>query len=1368
MLDGIRHEFNCLIYKDESRSIINHSKSYNAAVDAIRKFLEDIQSNTTATFIVSELCIDTTKHDWQKKDLAKIITDGIQELSLRNQLLKSVITDKLPLKEHILCYEALKFIVENHHEDTENKKKLEETTFKYLLMQNERRVYDLIHYLHGLNIAADVWISEMRIEPANISYKIKVLKSLTDPLQEFSAFNQLTQLLGITSYPANAPDKQNYIIKSALKFLVENKHIKSEETIKIEEACFQYATIYKYKCKRKELSLLAIQTGIYRLVEELCIFFGKDDQIIDDVIIETIKSGCEKIIAFIDKICLNSYFSIVNQHYKTWIQTKILFIEEDTIDKRNLLKGYAILEKMIEKKEKNELFQAIYGEGHFCNTGNNEQTNISTIEDLLKTVNRKYTNKIINFAVKIKAKINVINLLIQQLKDAIEIPALSSESIKYLIIGNFVDDENIQIILNLPIQLLLKNELIELLYFNFPDKQLILDWVLAKDRDSLITPDNRVSIVGLLLAIESKENQLLIIDTPKGSDFISIILLAASYPDTRLNKETALELLNNLDKKTHALTDCHLILANKLYDKSIMQTLQNEFHLHKAPLSMDDVKYIQGLTRLSNRTKNLYPDMFKIDRPASFWFFDKPKHRMQLLEKNKELLYFAFKYTESHLIEHVSGVSLYLPAKLTSHYINQKCNLESILKVSSLYSQKMRTSLGITNMPSMINPKDLKIMDNMLVCTGPLGVIQSNHLYAKIEINLAKLPWYYLKNAIIKSTDYMAMDLDFIAKFKLPVTPDITLQFENKNTSCFESHYSFLYKQNQTELTYTLTLTGENGIFHGIQGFKESVFQIFYIINALPETGDGQIIKIKILEHFQLLDNENKFIPYMQELFSLSMLWMEIDFQQQLPLSLDYIESFQFIKNSATLNVEELRNTLTKGDIGKLIGFMDNFKTLFNQPFLISELLRLVPACYYYLVSSLIADKYPENYISCTSNLIELSQKNYFELKEFANSLSYNPSPITTPTYNLGALLRLLKIVLSKENNKEIRQKLIEKHKQEIKILNREVYWLYRDIEFAGNNSKIRELFINAGIMQQLTGKNQGVIAAILALEIESIIQKREYCPKTMVTTAISKQSNKTITYTLGSILEQGLEQPAFFIEACPINRKYNEYDSAENELRRYIQQKTFANTIRQRLEKSLIDLCDTYSPETNLDNYLVEKNTIHSTYNAMEWEQYFEKFQQIVPYINRDDFCKNSSIIEECNLGLHALLQRLYTDNAVLEKGFIRLPDVKLAQLVDDFLNSTSILNPIIAHLLFDTLHFGVAITRVDEILLIQLQDKSINFYELIRLTMEKIVREGVKTNPLMAEQLALRVRLLNFWCIDNCIEITSSLENISKQNTI
>src|SRR5262249_30596617 len=83
--------------------------------------------------------------------------------------------------------------------------------------------------------------------------------------------------------------------------------------------------------------------------------------------------------------------------------------------------------------------------------------------------------------------------------------------------------------------------------------------------------------------------------------------------------------------------------------------------------------------------------------------------------------------------------------------------------------------------------------------------------------------------------------------------------------------------------------------------------------------------------------------------------------------------------------------------------------------------------------------------------------------------------------------------------------------------------------------------------------------------------------------------------------------------------------------------------------------------------------------------------------------------------------------------------------------LSSSHILDTKVAHLLFDTLHFGVALTRGDEISKIQLKDRTMSFHDIVNESMKKLSQTGVnQSNALMAEQLALRIKMLESWCID------------------
>jgi hypothetical protein len=133
--------------------------------------------------------------------------------------------------------------------------------------------------------------------------------------------------------------------------------------------------------------------------------------------------------------------------------------------------------------------------------------------------------------------------------------------------------------------------------------------------------------------------------------------------------------------------------------------------------------------------------------------------------------------------------------------------------------------------------------------------------------------------------------------------------------------------------------------------------------------------------------------------------------------------------------------------------------------------------------------------------------------------------------------------------------------------------------------------------------------------------------------------------------------------------------------------------------------------------------------------------------------FSANPDIPREVNHGMHRLLSKMYPNETIAfdadNKLFV-LNNISSDELLSHFLSSSYLLETYISHLLFDTLHFGVALTRQNDICKIQLNDKIVSFNDLISSAMQELTKVGVNpNNAIVAEQLALRVKMLESWCI-------------------
>ncbi|KTD43134.1 hypothetical protein [Legionella parisiensis] len=1072
--------------------------------------------------------------------------------------------------------------------------------------------------------------------------------------------------------------------------------------------------------------------------------------------VSAIKSGSEEVILYL------------NHLYVTSGQSS--FISSETVqqlEEQGINQGLDVLQKLVNQRELDDIRRAILT--------NNLQDEIATIKK-----HELSTCKLISMAVKANAnKINIENIL--NLDKTFDLDSLAPDEFIYLaflgipnpqqfyhfltthkpviqpnqlsfIIQNYGNDETIlnqlidayaeslkpedlfaivesnklswgliEKLLKLPVGLLLQNNFIEHLFFQSISNEKALaqihSFLFRETTIDQIKKEGSVTMLALLVANGYS------LKPEKNMDYVSILLMAISF--CALQKKDAghvYQILENLDAQQYPIKKTHLVLAGKLDKKMIVQWLTDK--KSETPESSERLKILQGGIRTLNRAQNVYPTLLKpSENSYLFWVHTKPKSRVNNL--SQELYSLVLPYLKAHELELINGQCIVALSPYTAQYIKREENLQNIFKSAYLLSEYARINEGMPGFPTSNTKEDRGIQDDRLVCTAPLqiGIPGS---YAKVNINLTKLPISYLQHCVIKMNDYASKKS---GDLYCSITPSIQLILKSTDDQAeaadgpVKSAYEFVYFNEGQTHTCTVRVPAENELFHGMGGFREALAHILCVIDALPGNSEGKIIKDAILKHFQLLAAENTLHEHLDAAFKKLFQFMEIDFVRGLPLSLEYIESLEFLKTTQKLDFNEFFDSLRNENFSEFKDYLNKYPNILGQPVVLAMILKEVPAHRFYEISSLLEKQFPGSYASL--ELIELNQRTKGQLWEHANHLALK-APINC-AYNLEASLASLKNYLS--DHPQERQKLIERHGNEVKHVLAQVKKLYQEFSFAGGNSKIIQLFTNPEIMSLFTGKNKGVIAAILAFELEAELQQKPYSEHTFVQDVRSQRTKKLIRITLGSILESALKLPPYFIETTPINLKSNL--SEIEAIKEHIKQRCFCNQTYTNLEQALLELTNSYS----LDQVASQGDEVY-TFDQGEWEQYAGEMDALISAIPAD-FYNNANLPGEVNRGLKTLLEYLKLDST----------PPTLEVLIEKFLSSSAILDPQVSHMLFDSTHFAVALkdNGIDKISLAD--NIEISFSELMLACMEKIRITGVnENNAMIAQQLVLRMQWLQF----------------------
>ncbi|HHT0594215.1 TPA: hypothetical protein ACTXXA_002566 [Legionella anisa] len=1071
--------------------------------------------------------------------------------------------------------------------------------------------------------------------------------------------------------------------------------------------------------------------------------------------VSAIKSGSEKVI-----LDLNHLYSIAGLGS---------FISSETVqqlEEQGITQGLDVLQKLVNQRELDAIRMAILT--------NRLQDEIAAIKK-----HELGTCKLISMAVQANAnKINIENIL--NLDKTFDLGSLAHEELIYLavlgipntkqfyhflttqkpvihpnqlslIIQNYGHDEAIlnqlidtyadalkpddlftiveknklslgliEKLLKLPVELLLKNNFIEHVFFqSIPNEKALAQIHSFLFRETTIDQIKKQGSVTLLALLVANGYML----TPeKNMDYISIILMAISYRTLqKKDSEQLFKILENLDLQHHPIKKTHLVLAGKLDKKLVDKWLVDKSEISE---SSERLKMLQGGIRTWNRMHNVYPTLLKpSENSYLFWVHTKPKSRLKNL--SHELYSFALPYLKAHELELINGQCIVALSPYTAQYIKREENLQNIFKSAYLLSEYARINEGMQGFPTSNTPDDRIIEDDRLVCTAPLQIAIPGS-YAKININLTKLPISYLQHCVIKMNDYASKKSGDLC---CSITPSIQLSLKSTDDqaqvtdSPVKSAYEFVYFNEGQIHTCTVRIPAENELFHGMGGFREALAHILCVIDALPGNDEGKIIRGAILKHFQLLAAENTLHAHLDAVFKKLFQFMEIDFQRGLPLSLEYVESLEFLRSKQYIDFNQFFDFLRHENFPAFKDYLNRYPKILGQPVVLDMILKEVPAHRFHEISSLLEEQFPESYASL--ELLELKQRTKGQLRDHANHLALK-APIHC-AYNLEASLTSLNNYL--RDNPQERKKLIERHGNDVMHVLAQVKKLYQEFSFAGGNSKIIQLFTNPEIMSLFTGKNKGVVAAILAFELEAELQHKPYSEHTFVQDVRSQRTKNLIRITLGSILTSASKLPPYFIETTPVNLKNNL--SETEAIKEHIKQRCFFKQTYKNLEQALIELTRSYSLKLEAS----QEDEVY-TFDKDEWERYAGEMDALISAIPAD-FYNNANLPAEVNRGLKTLLEYLQLDST----------PPTLEVLAEKFLASSAILDPQVSHMLFDSTHFAVALKGdgIDKVLLAD--NKEIGFSELMQVCMDKIRIAGVNEhNAMIAQQLVLRMQWLQF----------------------
>jgi len=489
------------------------------------------------------------------------------------------------------------------------------------------------------------------------------------------------------------------------------------------------------------------------------------------------------------------------------------------------------------------------------------------------------------------------------------------------------------------------------------------------------------------------------------------------------------------------------------------------------------------------------------------------------------------------------------------------------------------------------------------------------------------------------------------------------------------------------------------------------------------------------------------------------------------------------------IEARDINDLLMHGNKNDFTNFFDEYSILVT-PYFFADFLRLTPPFRLIEVTSILEEINPNVYANSKDFIVSSvnpeDRKNYNiksrspstlqdeSLQDFQEYMQYfreiqltqsyltlnmnqlrqsaiesTKNSIRSKLFNLKSILiQLIKLI---KTNAELRKNLMNQYKDKVHALQTLMKTLYHPtkLKYSGNDSMLRKILTTPEIVYAITSKNENVLLAIYAFEIEAQIQKMPL-NDTFIREIESQHTGQKMICTLGTIFLNALSLDPAIVASIPLNEENSKHSYCI--LSDYIQQKIFSDILLTRIQTSLINLCNSHLLNIKLDDYKLPILDL-----ATDWKtkKYQTLLRNMYNTLSDEKFCSNpSQIVREVRLGLKCLIDFLnlpekLSPSEILSNTFSL--DVSKEDFIEKFISSVAIIDSKISHLVFDTLHFAVALTN-STVPKFKLKDTTISFKSFIELVFETISQKELNEyNAIVSEQLAYRVIMLQTWCAKN-----------------
>lgn len=268
--------------------------------------------------------------------------------------------------------------------------------------------------------------------------------------------------------------------------------------------------------------------------------------------------------------------------------------------------------------------------------------------------------------------------------------------------------------------------------------------------------------------------------------------------------------------------------------------------------------------------------------------------------------------------------------KETFHYAKPS-SLSKIIHTGAILSTNFMATEEIARGTGISDIEDNERKDTGLACTAPHSVDLrlSRKFYINLDLEkIAKIPLLN-RRVYFKFCDWARLSE---RDGRIKITDTIHLREEGV-FSIHEMNYAF-YKDDT--LIASCSLSGDQEIYHGIDGLEHYIFMhVFKIITA----ANNKALEKEIYDYFLTLHNKQLLMPHLNEIAEKIISRCELDFENSLPLSFDYIKEIN-LGSDVVLRIDVLVENISTGNLAALAQVFKQLPDIKQYEFVMNEIVR--------------------------------------------------------------------------------------------------------------------------------------------------------------------------------------------------------------------------------------------------------------------------------------------------------------------------------------------------------------------------------------------------------------------------------------------